>query len=328
MLLGSTRPLDPSPLVKFIVGCGAMAKPKKAKRKYGIGEWYGKNFLALTEAKRLEFASASRSGKHASLPCPFRSTPTTLKPCSKAGGVCSIRLYEDENGVSVGIAGHEGDLRATCPNRFHQDRAIYRWVAEVVLKSESHKAIGEVGFLKSDKGKEVGRIDSILIVPGTNPLAWCALEIQAVYFSGKKMSLEFDAITAADGAGVFPVISRRPDYRSSSAKRLLPQLQTKVPTLSRWAKKMTIVVDRGFFDSLGQMKTVSDLSHADLAWFVVDFDASAGDGVLKPASYHFTTLEQASYGLVAGSALTQDEFEARILKKAGEGKEELPDLKQ
>lgn len=189
--------------------------------------------------------------------------------------------------------------------------------------------IGEVGFLTGEKGnREVGRIDSILFLPNTTPLQWCALEIQAVYFSGKKMSLDFDAIALASGAPTFPQISRRPDYRSSSAKRLMPQLQTKVPTLRRWGKKMAIVVDRGFFDSLGKMDDV-EITNSDLAWFVVTFDEANGDAVLKRDFVRFTTLEKAVEGLTAGSALTLPEFEARILKKASKMKaNEVPNLKQ
>ncbi len=297
-------------------------------KKFGIGEWYGRNFLQLTSEERGEFSRISE-GLHKTMVCPFRSRPGAEKPCSKSGGVCSIRQYEELDGNSALVEGQDGSLRATCPNRFQEQKTIYDWVAREVLNSSQYRAIGEVGFLKSEKGnREVGRIDSVLLLPGTTPLQWCALEIQAVYFSGKKMSLEFEAITRASGAPVFPTISRRPDYRSSSAKRLMPQLQTKVPTLRRWGKKMAIVVDSGFFESLGKMDDVS-ISNGDLAWFVVNFEDTMGDAVLKPAFVRFTTLEKAVEGLTAGSALTLPEFEARIVEKASKMKNsELPDLKQ
>lgn len=298
-------------------------------KKYGIGEWYGRNFLELTVEERVEFARISREGLHKTVACPFRSRLGTTKACSKRGGVCSIRNYESVDGLAALIEGPDGTLRATCPNRFQERNTIYDWVAEEVLNSTSYKTIGEVGFLKSEKGnREVGRIDSVLLLPGTTPLQWCALEIQAVYFSGKKMGLEFDAISVASGAGVFPKISHRPDYRSSSAKRLMPQLETKVPTLRRWGKKMAIVVDAGFFESLGTMDNVS-ISNSDLAWFVVSFDDTGGDAVLKPDYVRFTTLEKAVEGLTAGFALTLPEFEERIVAKASKTKSaDLPDLKQ
>lgn len=298
-------------------------------RKFGIGEWYGKSFLHLTPEERIEFARISKEGLHKQHGCPFRSRPGAPKPCTKPGGVCSIRQYEEKDGLATRIDGEEGTLRATCPNRFEEQNTVFNWVAETVLNSETYQVIGEVGFLKSEKGnREVGRIDSIVLLPETDPFQWCALEVQAVYFSGKRMGLEFEAITAADGAPVFPSISRRPDYRSSSAKRLMPQLQTKVPTLRRWAKKMAIVVDEGFFASLGKMDDVA-LSNGDLAWFVVTFDDTSGDAVLKTAFLRFTTLEKAVEGLTGGSALTLREFEDRIRRKALKAKRgDLPDLKQ
>src|SRR5262249_29127554 len=66
--------------------------------------------------------------------------------------------------------------------------------------------------------------------PNADPLRWCALEIQAVYFSGKSMGREFAAIAQHEGLAIpFPAAHRRPDYRSSGPKRLMPQLQIKVP---------------------------------------------------------------------------------------------------
>ncbi len=91
---------------------------------------------------------------------------------------------------------------------------------------------------------------------------------------------------------------------------------------------MAIVIDSGFFESLGKMDDVS-ISNSDLAWFVVDFDDAGGDAVLKPAYVRFTTLEKAVEGLTAGSALTLPEFEARIVAKASRTKKsDLPNLKQ
>jgi hypothetical protein len=65
-------------------------------------------------------------------------------------------------------------------------------------------------------------------------LRWCALEFQAVYFSGKSMENDFKAMGDWIGPGVpFPTVQRRPDFRSSGPKRLMPQLQIKVPTVTR-----------------------------------------------------------------------------------------------
>ncbi len=102
--------------------------------------------------------------------------------------------------------------------------------------------------------------------PKDHPMQWCAVEVQAVYFSGNKMSVEFDSLIASKGVAKMPVENRRPDYRSSGPKRLMPQLQIKVPTLRRWGKKMVVVVDASFFESMGEMATVNELSNSDIVW--------------------------------------------------------------
>jgi hypothetical protein len=79
------------------------------------------------------------------------------------------------------------------------------------------------------------------------------LEFQAVYFSGMSMENDFKLMREWIGLGVpFPQVQRRPDFRSSGPKRLMPQLQIKVPTISRWGKKMTVVIDSSFWDSLSE----------------------------------------------------------------------------
>ena len=85
--------------------------------------------------------------------------------------------------------------------------------------------------------KAAGMIDLVVGRPSADTLAWYGLEIQAVYFSGQGMGSEFAQLRARPDHPRFPSAVRRPDWRSSSAKRLMPQLQIKVPTLRRWGAK-------------------------------------------------------------------------------------------
>ena len=150
------------------------------------------------------------------------------------------------------------------------------------------------------------------------PMAWAALEIQAVYFSGNAMRGEFEAYAAESvDWPIFPAGRRRPDYRSSGPKRLMPQLQIKVPTLRRWGKKMAVVVDRAFFDSVGEMDKVADISNADIAWFIVRFEEVPGEKRcrLVPDEVRYTTLERSVEGLTGGKAVPLPTFEQRISEK-------------
>ncbi|MBX9659136.1 MAG: hypothetical protein K2X00_11265 [Nitrospiraceae bacterium] len=260
-------------------------------------------------------------------PCPFR-TDITYPTCTKPGGVCSLQLFSDASGQIESVSGERGMIRATCPYRFHQDNIVFKMIGERILDEPHPKQIGEVGFLESTgsldspPGTDVGYIDMILINhPAQHgpSLKWTAVEIQAVYFSGKEMPIEFKQIKESHGRASMPKEARRPDYRSSGPKRLMPQLQIKVPTLRRWGKKMAVVVDVPFFRSMGAMRTVSDVSNADIVWFLVDFVRVDGKEhrQIVVVEEHCTTLEAAIEGLTGGVPVSLGEFEKRIGQKSG-----------
>ena len=281
-------------------------------RRFGIGEWYGHSFVDLTQDKRRAYATGT--GSHT---CPFRMGGGR---CTKRGGVCSFRSYEDDDGVAIPVSGAEAGLRVLCPRRFEEDMTIFRWVGETVLGTSTPDIATEIGFLRAEDGDtDVGRIDMVLANQTcTATLSWCALEIQAVYFSGRSMGEEFRNIRTHEGdQPPFPGHIRRPDYRSSGPKRLMPQLQIKVPTLRRWGKKMAVVVDKHFFEALGHMEEVGDLSNGDIAWFTVDFeeDQASRRFRLVRDSVRFTTLERATEGLTGGSPVTLTEFEESLRSK-------------
>jgi hypothetical protein len=150
-------------------------------------------------------------------------------------------MYVSKNGMVSPAHGASGALRTTCPNRFEDSGAIFAWIGDLILGHSAPVIVSEIGFLERDGKDEsdvvtttgrddVGRIDHVLVHPDADILKWCALEIQAVYFSGPAMNSDFKAISAYKADGIpFPTQVRRPDYRSSGPKRLMPQLQIKVP---------------------------------------------------------------------------------------------------
>ena len=276
--------------------------------RYGIGEWFGLSPAALSPEDRRALAAAKNP------PCPFRRDGGI---CAKPGGVCSLRLYSNRNGIAVPV---ESRLRVVCPRRFEEASAVFRWIGREMLGTDRPEIVQEVGFLRAEDGdRSVGRIDMVLIRRENGRLAdWCAVEIQAVYFSGPAMGDEIKRLTEAKGAPPFPAKIRRPDYRSSGPKRLMPQLMIKAPTLRRWGKKIAVVVDRSFYDALGSMETVADLSNGDIGWFTVGFEESADSKRFRmvPDQLFVTTLERATEGLTGGFPVSQREFEAGILAKA------------
>lgn len=336
--------------------------------RFHIAEWYGRPFLELTDAERLQLAdhrvggSAMKKDEISRLialenklatellsdreaqrldvlrnklaeqnrneqVCPFR-TDSIYPTCTKPGGVCSLQLISDEGGMISEVQGERGKVRALCPYRFHQSNTVFRHIGERLLGDAEPEQMGEVGFLESTgnldsaAGADVGYIDMILVSPRPAPefpLNWAPVEIQAVYFSGKEMPIEFRHIRDTGGALAMPREARRPDYRSSGPKRLMPQLQIKVPTLRRWGKKMAVVVDVPFFRSMGEMRTVTDVSNADIVWFLVDFPRPqhGAHRELVVVEELYTTLESAIEGLTGGVPVSLDHFEARIEDKIG-----------
>ena len=303
---------------------------ENARALWGIGEWYGRSFVQLNGKERRQYAAMQQLPKHERpvMPCLPRAMETT-PPCTKEGGVCSLRLYQqrDVSGIVATDSSIPGILSTTCPYRFYEGKKIFRWIGETILETPNPLVIGQVRFLErgdrnnaessGEPGREdVGRIDHVLVHPDTEHLFWCALEMQAVYFSGDSMTKDFRALAnLASDALPLPYGRRHPDFRSSGPKRLMPQLQIKVPTLRRWGKKMCVLVDRMFFDSLGHMTEVSDVSNGDIAWFVVTYTEDTEGIHLHPDSVHLTTLENAVEGLTAGLPVSLPVFESQIRKK-------------
>jgi Restriction endonuclease NotI len=320
--------LDRVKLAQHKVGGSAMTKVELA-RMVALEEQLALGTIKPRDDDRLTNLRAKLTKQQAEeLPCPFR-IDSAHPTCTKPGGVCSIRIYKEERGVVAPIDGTRGRLRALCPWRFHQNGTAFDKIGERLLSDPTPTRAGEVGFLEStgnldsDPGEDVGRIDMILLksnaVAGA-PMEWVAVEVQAVYFSGKRMSLEFDHLLKTQGKLSMARAKRRPDYRSSGVKRLMPQLLTKVPTLRRWGKKMAVVVDAPFFHSMGAMERVRDVSNADIVWFLVDFveNSNGGRFRLEVVEEFFTTLESATLGLTGGIPVSQSAFEARIRAKVQE----------
>lgn len=296
-------------------GGGIMAKSKGDGTRYGVGEWYGHLIADLSHEQLAAFGKI-RASKFAEVPCPFRLDADPAAQCKKKGGVCSIRRHRLNEDESVSL---EGPLVTLCPSRFWSKNKVFEEIGQLVLGVTSPTLVKEVQFLTSivDEGDDekagdaVGRIDTIIVDPD-DVKRWCALEIQAVYFSGDAMGEHLGQYEHATAKPVFPEGNRRPDFRSSGPKRLMPQLQVKVPTLRRWGKKMAVVIDKPFADSLGKFVEVPHVSNCDIIWIVVDFDSSTGQ--MSISRKIFTTLESSVEALTAGVPLSLDEFEGEMYK--------------
>ena len=160
----------------------------------------------------------------------------------------------------------------TCPVRFREDWIIAHDAASFFFdKGVKWTSLGEVR-LNEGNGRSAGNIDYVLVSydeKGTI-LNFASLEVQAVYISGNLRN-PFESYMNNpttnflwEGAN-FP----KPDYLSSSRKRLVPQMLFKGGIFNAWGKKQAVALQKSFYETLPKMPTV-DQSEAEIAWMLYD----------------------------------------------------------
>ena len=281
--------------------------------RYGIAEWYGEPFATMPPERRRVLAAIAL-GQGGSTPrCPFQRGHVS---CSKKGGVCSIRTYRPYLGrhLSDRIGEQTGVPVITCPKRFDQNALVPRRLAQIVGFQEVFLA-REVPFMRSPTtGRSAGRID-IVLSGDSMASRWFGLEIQAVYFSGEGMKKDFEVL--CHDTGRLPPMAtevRRPDWRSSSAKRLMPQLEVKTPTLRRWGTKLAVAVDVPFFESIGGVSRCPshDLNDGDIIWIVMQVSDRYE---LESVHWEVLSLDASSKKLLAARPVKREEFEETLRSK-------------
>ncbi|MBC3540680.1 NotI family restriction endonuclease [Rufibacter sediminis] len=203
-----------------------------------------------------ETARTNRDNKF----CPFHNgTPKCTKDDKLHPlGVCS--MY------------HKGEPVITCPVRFRENWTMIADAAKFFFGStSSYLSLSEVRLFDKN-GRKAGNIDYVLILHDDRGriIDFASLEVQAVYISGTirgafETFME-DQNPDFEWRGVnYP----RPDYLSSSNKRLIPQMLTKGGIFRQWGKKQAVAVQTRFFDTLPNLVEV-DPAEADLAWLLYD----------------------------------------------------------
>lgn len=207
--------------------------------------------------------------------CPFNNrTPNCTKSSVENPlGVCST-------------FGAGGEVTITCPVRFRQDWRIATDAAAFFFApGTAWTSLTEVQ-LRDRTGKSAGNIDVVLISYDAlgRVIGYGSLEVQAVYISGN-VRTPF-AHYMEDPTARFDMDWRRqrnyprPDYLSSSRKRLAPQLIFKGGILNGWGRKMAVALNTGFFNTLPKLDEVSK-EDADIAWFVYDLRLDTTDNRYK-----------------------------------------------
>lgn len=200
--------------------------------------------------------------------CPFHNkVPSCTKnSATNPLGVCSV---------------FHSDLPViTCPIRFTENWLFTEEAAQFFFETNADEKIKWTTLrevrLEDANGKSAGNIDYVLVSYDNdgNVQDFGSLEIQAVYISGnvtkpfkyfmsnRKVATNIDWSNNKD----FP----RPDYLSSSRKRLAPQLIYKGGILRSWSKKQAVVMQKSFYDTIPDLPREANPANADMAWFIYD----------------------------------------------------------
>ncbi|MBF0097461.1 MAG: hypothetical protein HQM04_08275 [Magnetococcales bacterium] len=176
-------------------------------------------------------------------------------------GVCSIL-----DGDNVVI---------TCPVRFRESWLIAEDAASFFFPAGTRWTTLTEVRLKDKSGRTAGNIDVVLCAYNDRGrvIDFGALEIQAVYISGNIRN-PFESYMEDPEAWLkidwnAKQNHPKPDYLSSSRKRLAPQLIFKGGIFRTWQKKTVVAVNKGFYETLPTLQMVEP-SKADIAWFVYD----------------------------------------------------------
>lgn len=204
--------------------------------------------------------------------CPYNNI---VSNCTKNSiefplGVCSLN--------------HRGKQVIICPIRFREDWIIISDAANFIFDGKATWThVGEIR-LKDRHGKSAGNIDYVLVSYDDKGrvLDFGSLEVQAVYISGNltgpfTVYLENPTPNFSwSQAFKYP----KPDYLSSSRKRLIPQIIAKGSILNQWNKKQVVALQTSFYITLPALPEV-DKAESDFAFILYDLISNKETKVLS-----------------------------------------------
>lgn len=254
--------------------------------------------------------------------CPFNNI---VSNCTKNAldfplGVCSLN--------------HKEKPVIICPVRFREDWVIVSDAAKFIFgdaKNWTH--LGEIK-LKDKEDKPAGNIDYVLVSYDENGriLNFGSLEVQSVYISGN-LTGPFKAYLAnptPDFEWKNALKYPKPDYLSSSRKRLIPQIIAKGSILHQWGKKQAVALQTAFYDTLPPLPEVEP-GMSDFALFLYDLVPNTATETLnlKLQKVVYTNFKTALEQIAKFEAGPIEAFTRLLQKKLDEkraGKNDTPDF--
>lgn len=220
--------------------------------------------------------------------CPFNNkVPNCTKDkANNPLGVCSV--FHNDNPI------------ITCPTRFREDWLIIENAAKFAFgEKATWTSLSEIR-LTDKNGQSAGNIDFVLVAYNDKGelTDFASLEVQGVYISGNLRN-PFESYinkTQKDFLWKKGYNYPKPDYLSSSRKRLIPQMLYKGGIFQAWEKKQTVALQKAFFDTLPKLPTVKERK-ADIAWFLYDLvmDRTTNQYILTLVDTVYTEFEAALF---------------------------------
>lgn len=245
----------------------------------------------------------SREARH----CRFRNSPCTKSSKSDPLGVCSL----SEGGSAASL----------CPVRFLEQNRIFTDAAKIAFGADSSFGVFpeirilEIAAKKQDeRAKKIGKVDFLLGKIDEGRITdFAAVEIQAAYFSGgslRNVFAHYMRERSVDGLDT----RRRPDFRSCAQKRLIPQLQLKIPVFRRWGKKFFVVVDSEFFGSLPDFPETTP-NNSELTWLAYPIVNHGGRFTLSDPRVIYSEWDEVQNSLREGKPPEPDEIVRELQAK-------------
>ena len=240
--------------------------------------------------------------------CPYNNI---VSNCTKNSiefplGVCSL----NQKGKQIII----------CPIRFREDWTIVSDAANFIFDEKAKWThVGEVR-LKDKHGKSAGNIDYVLVSYDDKGrvVNFGSLEVQAVYISGN-LTGPFTAYLenpTLDFSWTQAFRYPKPDYLSSSRKRLIPQIIAKGSILKQWNKKKVVALQTSFYNTLPALPEF-DKAESDFAFFLYELvpDKKTKVFLLKPQRIVYTKFASALEHIAIFEAGSISQFTEILQKK-------------
>lgn len=234
------------------------------------------------------------------------STPESVLPFDKQFSRCTKDSKTDPLGVCSVYAG--GKPAITCPVRFTEGDVMLQitkaWAGSVIgIPANELNTISEVRLVpasplgsalaetvEGDDDEDLtvpevvetsaGNIDYVVahidvVRPGStlitdyNVNTYAALEVQAVYISGNVRQPFIEFMGGESWVGINPP---RPDWLSSSRKRLVPQLAWKGSILHEWKRPIAVCVQDAFWQTMPFLINIAKPAdhYQEMAWIIID----------------------------------------------------------